>query len=114
MAEPVEGEFQTDPEEQEHDADLGQDLDLMGIVDEAEAGRPDHHPGQDEPGNRGKAHALQEGDHHHRDPKHDDQVLEIGDFRHTRSVSEMDASPAPLPPRAPEPRCCGLSHERRT
>ena len=94
MAQPVEREFQADPEQQEHDADLGQDLDLMDIVDEAEACRPDQDPGQDKPGNRGKAHALQEADHHYRNPKHDDQVLEKGDVRHTRSVAEIAASPA--------------------
>ena len=64
---------------------------MMGVVDEPEAGRPDERPGQNEPGNRRKVRALQEGDDRDRGPKHNDQVFEICNFRHTRSVAEMDA-----------------------
>ena len=55
--ETVEREFQTDPEEQEYDAHLGQDLDMMGVVDESETGGPDERTCQDEPGNRRKVRA---------------------------------------------------------
>ena len=64
---------------------------MMGVVDESETGGPDERPGQDEPGNRRKVSAPQEGDDRHRHPKHDDQVLEVLNFRHDSQLRRIPA-----------------------
>ena len=80
--EALEGDFQADPEEQEHHADLGQNLDLAGIVHQAQCRGPGQRAGQDEPCYRRNTHATEYRHDHDRRAQNDDQILEIVEFRH--------------------------------
>ena len=80
--EALEGDFQADPEEQEHHADLGQNLDLAGIVHQAQCRGPGQRAGQDEPCYRRNTHATEYRHDHDRRTQNDDQILEIVGFRH--------------------------------
>ena len=81
-AQAVDGQLQADAEQQQDDADLRQQLDLMGVVDQAQSGRSGQHAGQDEPGDRRDADAAQQRHHHHGGPEHDHEVLEEAELRH--------------------------------
>ena len=77
----AEREFQADPEQKEGDADLGQHLDLVGVVHEAERRGSGKGAREDEPRDRRNAHAAQRRRDHDRRPEYDDQIPEILDFR---------------------------------
>ena len=77
----AEREFETDPEQEEDDANLGQHLDLMGVVHQAQCGGSDKGAREDEPRDRRNAHAAQHRSDHDRRPEYDYQVPEILDFR---------------------------------
>ena len=52
--------LEPDPEQQEHDPQLGEDLEHLVRLDEAEHGRPDHDAGEDLADDRGLADALEQ------------------------------------------------------
>ena len=74
-AESLHRELHPDAEEEEHDPDLGEHLDLVGVVDEAERGRTGQHAGEDESGDGRNAEPPQHGHYQDRRRQHDDQIL---------------------------------------
>ena len=81
----AERDFKTDPEQKEDDANLGQYLDLMGVVHEAQCRRSYEGAREDKPGDRRNTHAAQHRCDHDRRPEYDYQIPEILEFRQALS-----------------------------
>ena len=72
---PFERELETNAKQEKDDPDLRQHLHQMHIVDEAQRGGTDHHPGENEACDGGHAQTTKQRDYHDRCPKNDDQVF---------------------------------------
>ena len=83
-AQAIDRQLQADAEQQQHHADLGQQLDLVGVVHQAQRRGAGQHAGQDEPRDRRDADAAQQRHDHDGRPQHDDQILEEAGIRHAK------------------------------
>ena len=77
----VQGEFETDTEQEQHNPELGEHLDLVVILNESQCVRPEHHSGDDEPRNGRHSQKRNYGDGRRED---DDQVLKEDQLGHRR------------------------------
>ncbi len=75
-----ERELEADREQQEHDADLGQRLDRLGLAHQAQRARADEDAGQQEAHDRRHLEAAQQQVHRQRDAGEEGQLAQDGQF----------------------------------
>ena len=85
-----ERKLETDSKQQQDDTDLGEHLDLVRVVDQAERSGPCQHAGQDEAGDGGDAETPQQRDDQHSGAENDDQVFEKVDLGHAGGMLPED------------------------
>ena len=79
-------ELETDREQQEDDADLGEGFYGVGAGDEPERVRPDRDAGEEKPDDGRNAQALRDDDDRDGDGDEDDEVAEDWDFMHDEKL----------------------------
>ncbi|KUK96240.1 MAG: hypothetical protein XE07_1266 [Methanothrix harundinacea] len=72
----IEGELDSDSEEEEYHPHLGEDLDLLHLLDEPKAVGPRHHPRRQEPHHHRDSEPVAGEDGDYRDEEDDDDVVE--------------------------------------
>jgi hypothetical protein len=85
--ETFEGELEADPEEKENDSHLGEDLDLVSVVDQLQGGGPDEHARENETRDCGNPEAAKQNDDDDSGREDDHQVFEKLDLRHAAERS---------------------------
>ena len=73
---PFERQLHPDSEQEERHSDLGQNLDLVDVGHDPEHIGPHNDPGRDKTGDGGHVEAPQHHDHHDRNCKNDNQILQ--------------------------------------
>ncbi len=123
LAQPGERQLEADDEEEEDDADLGEELDRLGVVDQAERGGADQHPGHEQPDQRRQAQPVADQHHQHRGAEDRDRLLEevpqfhgrdgIPRYGHRRGIMRRPTTAAerhgPSPPPTAIRRCSTTS-----
>ena len=86
-SEAFEREFEADPEEKKHDTHLGEDFDLVRVVDQSQRRGPDQRARENEACNRGDSETAKQCDDDDGSREDDHQVFEKIELRHSRERS---------------------------
>jgi hypothetical protein len=89
---PAQGELEPDAKQQQHNSELGENLDLVEILDKSQRVGADHRSGDDEPRDGRHLQVAQKRDHGDGRRKDDDQVLEENQLSHRQYRSHICAS----------------------
>jgi len=81
------GDFESDGEEEEDDADFGEEFDVFGVVDEGETVWSHEGSGDEESKDGGDAESLEEEDDDASDEVDDEQLFEDFQMRHGEWLS---------------------------